>query len=135
MSLDELAAEIEEHISHQVRWRRVMSVAYFTTAAAGITTSAAATVVAALGHSTEAALLAAAATVALGLEKALLFREKWTHHLNNAMRLEALKVRYVHGGLAPSDASRELAGILTTYAEQLPITPRGEAEGGGRDRG
>jgi len=128
MPSDELATEIDRHISHQIRWRRVMSGAYFTTAAVGIVTSAAATVVAALGYSTHAALLAGGATVSFGLEKALLFREKWTHHLNNAMRLEALKVRYLHGGLDPSSTTRQLAGILTTYAERLPITQRGEAE-------
>lgn len=127
MPQDELAAEIDAQIAHQVRWRRIMSGAYFTTAAMGIVASTAATIVAGLGHSSTAALLAGGATVAFGLEKALLFREKWTHHLNNAMQLKALKLRYLHGGMDPFAVTEQLASILTTYAEQLPISPRADA--------
>jgi len=121
MKDDELIAEIEGQLAFQVKWKRIMSGAYFTTAALGIGTSAAATVMAGAGDSLGASILAGGATALFGLEKALLFREKWTHHLNSAMQLEALKIEHQYGGLDGAKTSQRFAEILTTYAIRLPI--------------
>jgi hypothetical protein len=124
MKDDELVAEIEAKLVFQVKWKRIMSAAYFTTTALGLVFSAAATVVAGVGYSLGASILAGSATALFGLEKALLFREKWTHHLNSAMQLEALKIEYQYGTLDATKTSQRLAEILTSYAARLPVTPR-----------
>jgi hypothetical protein len=129
MKDDKLIAEIDAQLTFQVKWKRVMSAAYFITAALAIVSSAAATVVAGAGYTVAASILAGAATALFGLEKALLFREKWTHHLNSAMQLQALKIEYQHGALDAVKTSQRLAEILTTYAIRLPIAPQERPKG------
>ncbi|MDR3557190.1 MAG: hypothetical protein P4L55_20745 [Syntrophobacteraceae bacterium] len=77
---DPFLAEIDGKLAFQTKWRRIMSVAYFTNTALALISSSAATVVAAIGEAFWGSLLAAAATVLFGLEKTLLLREKWSHH-------------------------------------------------------
>lgn|SRR5262249_28839531 len=119
-----LVSEIDAQLAFQTKWKRIMSVAYFSCAALAITASAGATVVAALEYSVIASILAGTATTLFGLEKALLFREKWSHHLSSAMQLQALKIEYLHGGLDNGKASQRMADILMSYAVHLPIAPR-----------
>src|SRR2546423_720956 len=73
------------------KWKRIMSGAYFCGAALAILLGSGATIVAALGYSTKAAFLAGGATAIYGIEKALLLREKWAHHLSSEMGLRSLK--------------------------------------------
>jgi len=129
MKDDGLVAEIEAQLAFQQKWRRVMSMAYFRTAALGIVASAAATIVAGAGRAFPASILAGSATALFGFEKALLFREKWTHHVNNAMQLEALKIAYLHGSLETAKAVERLGEILTNYGARLPMAERNEATG------
>ena len=124
-----LIEELEREIRRQNIWRRIMSVAYFVTSASAIACSGAATVVAGLGHAAYAAWLAGGATVLFGLEKAMLFREKWMHHLTTASQLEALRFGYVYGQLTVEQASQRIGAVLTEYAVKLPVGARdGERE-------
>ena len=104
-----------------------MSLSYTSASALAIIASGAATVVAALGYSTEAAILAAVSTVSFGMEKALMLREKWAHHLTTGAQLRALRLALVHGGLDTKMAAEKMGRILQGYAAALPISPRAEA--------
>ena len=124
---DSLIQELEEAIKHQNQWRSIMSVAYFTAAGTAILSSAAATVVAGIGMSEYAAVLAGATTVLYGLEKGLLLREKWAHHLSTSAQLEALRLSYVYGELGEGEVSKLMGEIGTEYALKLPIAAREES--------
>jgi hypothetical protein len=127
-TVDSLAQELDRELKKQVTWRRVMSGAYFVTSAVAITCSGAATVAAGLEMSTEAAVLAGGATVLFGLEKAMLFREKWAHHLGTSTQIQALKLQYLHGDVSDASAARRIGEILTEYAIGLPIARREKPE-------
>ena len=129
MKDDGLVLEIETQLAFQQKWRRVMSLAYFITAALGIIASAAATIVAGAGWAFAASILAGSATALFGFEKALLFREKWTHHVNSAMQLEALKIGYTHGSVDTAKAVERLSEILMNYGAKLPMAERNETTG------
>jgi hypothetical protein len=120
---DALIEELGHEIRRQNLWRRIMSIAYFVTSAAAIACSGAATIVAGL-QLQYAAWLAGGATVLFGLEKAMLFREKWIHHLTTASQLEALRYGYVYGELTDEQASARIGHVLTEYAVKLPIASR-----------
>jgi hypothetical protein len=119
-----LVEELEREIRRQNVWRRLMSVSYFVTSAMAIACSGGATVVAGLGNAAYAAWLAGGATVLYGLEKAMLFREKWHHHLTTAAQLEALRFGYVYGQVNDEQASARIGAVLTEYAVKLPMSPR-----------
>lgn len=119
-----LLQEIESSLRHHHRWRRIMSVAYFLTAAAVIVFSGAATIVAGIGQSMYAAILAGGATVLVGLEKGMLFREKWSHRLTISAQLEVLKNDYRFRDVSREAAAERLNGLLGEHAVRLPIATR-----------
>ena len=127
MNDDAFLADIQIQLKHQTTWRRVMSGAYFVSTAVAILASGAATVMSGLGFSAWGAVLAGAATVFFGLEKAMLFREKWTHHLNTCAELEALRVEYIHGGLDIKEAAEKMTAVVMNYARKLPVDRRKSA--------
>jgi hypothetical protein len=86
--------------------------------------STGATYFAAREQSQIAAILAAIATVSVGLEKSLLFREKWKFHLGIATRLFVLKYERQMGVLSDDNFSKRLTAILSQYADALPISSR-----------
>jgi hypothetical protein len=101
-----------------------MSIAYFTSTALALVSSSSATLTAAAGQTVwGGAALAAAATILFRLEKTLLLREKWSHHLTIVAELEALKVALMFGGLSQAEAAQRLETILKDYAVKLPIAP------------
>jgi hypothetical protein len=118
-----LIKELEIALSRQHRWRRIMSVSYFTSTALAIICSGAATIVAGLGNSVDAANLAGVATILFGLEKAMLFREKWTHHLGISAQLQALRYRYLFGDTSDAEAAAGMGEIISNYAINLPVAP------------
>jgi hypothetical protein len=67
-----------------------MSISYFAASGIALLYSTAATIAAAGGHAPAGAVLAGMATLLFGLEKALLLREKWAHHLAIAGRLDTV---------------------------------------------
>ena len=127
MTEDSLLPELDEAIAFQSRWSDIMSVSHTSMSALIVTASGAATVVAALGYATEAAILAAVATISFGMEKALMLREKWAHHLATAAQLRALRLALVYGGLDTNTAAQNMGRILQGYAVGLPIASRTEA--------
>ena len=101
----------------------------FSYAASTIVTllcSSGATLLAAAGEATIAAILAGVATVALGIEKSLLFREKWKLHLSIATRLEVLQLAALSGLVSESAILEERKNILGIYADQIPMAARDE---------
>ena len=123
MSEKPLVQVIQSQLAFQNRWRGVMSVSYFTITSAAIVFSAAATVVTAQGHAVPGSVLAGTATALLGLEKALLLRQKWAHHLQSAGRLEAILIEYNAGILSDAAAAAGVAEVIRTYAGTLPLVP------------
>jgi hypothetical protein len=68
-----------------------------------------------------AAILAALATILVGTEKSLLFREKWKFHLLMYTKLNVLRAKMLLGRLTMDQASDEYARIMTSYASELPL--------------
>lgn len=129
---DSLIAEISQQINFQQKWKRVMSGAYFTASAAGILLGTTATILAALELSSPlpwASMVAGGATVVYGLEKALLFREKWAHHLSSEMELRSLRVNLQNGVIEPKEGARKVGEIMRGYAVNLPIAPHRDEDG------
>jgi hypothetical protein len=124
MSNERLLKEIHSRMEFQLRWRRIMSIAYFTGAAVALFCSTAATVASGIGYSIAATLFAGAATLLFGLEKLLLLREKWAHHRSIAAQLDALKLEYEFGKLSDDDAARRAGQIMKDYAVAVPSPGR-----------
>ncbi|MGO9530949.1 MAG: hypothetical protein ACLP3B_07185 [Syntrophobacteraceae bacterium] len=120
---DPFLAEIDGKLAFQTKWRRIMSISYFTSTALALVCSSGATVVSAIGQAFWGSLLAATATVLFGLEKTLLLREKWSHHLTIAAELEALKLALSYGGLSEVAAAKRMGELLKDYAVKLPVAP------------
>jgi len=128
MTRDNLLPELDEAIAFQSKWSNIMSLSHTSMSALTVIASGTATVVAALQHySTYAAVLAAVATISFGIEKALMLREKWMHHLTTAAQLRSLKLALVYEGLDMNQAAQNMGRILQGYAVGLPIAPRSEA--------
>jgi hypothetical protein len=71
-----------------------------------------------------AAYLSAATTILVGLEKSMLFREKWKFHLAIATRLSVLFAEIEAGQVADAKVIGEYSSILKAYADSLPIAGR-----------
>lgn len=128
MSKSALMQDLDNRLAHQNKWRYITSGAYFGTTASAIICSGSATVVAALGSAKYAAILAGATTILLGLEKAMMFREKWAHHLRIWARLDSLRLQYLHGSLDDEIVAQRLGTIVEEYSVSLPIEERSKKE-------
>jgi hypothetical protein len=102
-------------------------IAYVTTSVGTLLCSAGATYFAAGKDSQTAAILAAVATVLVGTEKSLLFREKWKFHLLMHTKLNVLRTKRSLERETREDAADELAKIMTEYAAELPMAAREES--------
>lgn len=71
-----------------------------------------------------ASLAAALATVLIGLEKSLLFREKWKFHLLMHSRLKSLQISSAIGQLDDQALAKSLSEIMVNYASSLPMQVR-----------
>jgi hypothetical protein len=70
------------------------------------------------------AILAAVTTIAIGVEKSLLFRERWKAHLRIVTQLTNLQIGVQLSHINLKEAAAELGKILNLYAETLPIEAR-----------
>src|SRR2546425_426921 len=90
----DIVTRLQEDVSHQLafqkRWRITSMVGYVGTTIGSLICSASASVFAGMDYSRSAAVFAAAATVLLGAEKTLMFREKWKFHLLMYTKLQVL---------------------------------------------
>lgn len=121
---DILSAQIVSQIAFQRRWRMISMSGYSITTVGSLTCSAGATVCAGLSMNALAAVLAATATVLLGTEKALLFREKWKFHLLMHVRLMALQSQLELLRIPVLEAVDSFNAIMNSYANELPMAGR-----------
>lgn len=98
--------------------------AYVLTTVGTLVCSAGATYFAASGASKIAAVLAAIATVLVGTEKSLLFREKWKFHLLMYTKLNVFRAKLLLRRLTPEQAADEYGALMTLYASELPMAAR-----------
>ena len=125
VGIDAVNNLIAGQIKFQRRWQLLSMTFYVVSTVGTLLCTSAAGVLAALHHDQAAAILAAVATVLVGTEKSLLFREKWRFHLAMRTKLELLQSAIVTQGLGPAAAGQQLGEILETYAANLPVEARG----------
>jgi hypothetical protein len=119
-----ISEEIERQITFHKRWRTNCMIAYACSTIGTILLTAASSIFAAMKLSETASVCAALATVLIGTEKSLMFREKWKLHLRIFTKLTAL-LRHV--SFSKSDDERTtitLNQILDEYSSELPISSR-----------
>ncbi len=129
---DTLLEEVNKQIRFHAGWRFWSMQLYVSTVVGMLGCTLGATLAGALGDGTLAAVLSGVATGLIGVEKTLLFREKWKLHLEIHTRLTTLRVRIQLGITDIKDATATLARILNEYARDLPMGSR-EGEGSTRD--
>lgn len=118
----DLDGDLAAQMAFQRRWRILSMCAYVVTTIGTLVCSAGATYFAANGEWPRiAAVLAAIATILVGTEKSLLFREKWKFHLLMYTELNVLRAKILLGRLTVDEASDEYAAIMTSYASELPV--------------
>lgn len=120
-SLDQI---LDSALAFQRKWQRLSMLAHVTSTLCMLGASTGATYFAASNQSQTAAILAGVATISVGLEKSLLFREKWKFHLGIATQLFVLKTHAQTGALSSDELAKRLSAILGQYADALPIAPR-----------
>ena len=118
--LDDVDAEVKRH----KKLRFVTASVYITATCVAITASAVAAILAAFGYGDAAAVSAGTATILMGIEKALLTREKWRVHLSVITALKNVRLKLVAGALKPAEAAEVVCGIRMGYAGELPIGDR-----------
>ena len=119
-----LAELITQSLTFQRKWQRLSMVAYVTSTVGVLICTTGGTYAAARNNAEVAAVLAAIATILIGLEKSLLFREKWKFHLGMATRLSILQTKLRLPGADTKVLADDYAAILDNYANSLPISGR-----------
>jgi hypothetical protein len=124
---DKLISSLTSQLTFQRKWQRLSMAAYVSSTVAILCFSTVATLCAARQLTEAAAYLSAAVTVLVGLEKSLLFREKWKFHLVVATRLSVLLSEIDTGQIAGPKILEEYSSILKSYSEGLPIGIRDQS--------
>jgi hypothetical protein len=120
-NLDELVAQT---LAFQRKWQRLMMAAYVASTVGILFCTTGGTYAAARDNTQVAAVLAAVSTVLIGLEKSLLFREKWKFHLEMATRLSILQTKLRLPGADAKALADEYTAILDSYVKSIPIAGR-----------
>lgn len=126
-SKERISVWLDGWLAFHRKWRILTMLAYVTTTVVSIVASTVGGIVAALDASWSshtAAALAGLTAVTLGIEKALLFREKWRLHLTVVTELEAIKLKLDTAHMEEKIAVEEGTKILRSYGHDLPIGPR-----------
>jgi sulfite exporter TauE/SafE len=121
---DQLEQEVKAQLRFQRRWRLISMSAYVITTVGTILCTVGATFFAVKGLTDLAAILSGIATISVGIEKSLLFREKWKFHLLMHTKLNVLQARMLLGRLTIVEAADEFAAIMGEYAAELPMSAR-----------
>jgi hypothetical protein len=119
-----LAESLKSQLAFQKKWQRLSMLAYVTSTIGVLFCSTMAILAAAKQLNELAAYLSAATTILVGLEKSMLFREKWKFHLAIATRLSVLFAEIEAGQVADAKVIGEYSSILKAYADSLPIAGR-----------
>jgi hypothetical protein len=122
-----LGDSLKHQLAFQKRWQRLSMLAYVSSTVGILFCSTAATVCAARQLSELASYFAAAATILVGLEKSMLFREKWRFHLGMATQLSVLAAQLDAGPVDVTKIVNDYSAILKSYASSLPIAARESA--------
>jgi hypothetical protein len=128
MARSELMAALSEKIQFHRRWQTITMLGYVIPVVLQAIGSLGATITAAGGDAQSAAILSGLATASLLIEKTLKLREKWRLHLRVRTNLEALQLRVSMGLKSPEEGTRELAALLESYVERLPIAERDDTD-------
>ena len=115
---------VEQHIRFQRRWRRTTMGLCTGATIAVIICSTAATIVSAFNRDLWAALLAGASTVFVGVDRTLLFGEKWKLHGVILADLEDIKCKLTSGLINAPDAATAISKAVGKYVESLPFPER-----------
>lgn len=121
---DSIGELITQSLTFQRKWQRLSMVAYVVSTVGVLICTTGGTYAAAQNNAKVAAVLAAIATILIGLEKSLLFREKWKFHLGIATRLSILQTKLRLPGADTKVLVDDYAAILDSYANSLPISGR-----------
>jgi hypothetical protein len=121
---DNLGELVAQSLAFQRRWQRLSMVAYAVSTVGILFCTTGGTYAAARDNPQIAAALAAASTILIGLEKSLLFREKWKFHLAIATRLSILQIKLRLANADPKALTEEYSAILDNYANSIPISGR-----------
>jgi hypothetical protein len=111
-------------ISHQSKWRKIHTLLFALFAAGTVICSTSASVLAALKVSEIAAILAGAATVMVSIDKSMMFRERYKHHLKTLTLLENIKVLFEVEQLSLEEASQKMKKIMEEYSSEMPLEAR-----------
>jgi hypothetical protein len=121
---DKLGELIAQSLTFQRKWQRLSMAAYVVSTIGILFCTTGATYAAARDNPQIAAALAAVSTILIGLEKSLLFREKWKFHLGIATRLSILQTKLRLTGADTKALADEYAAVLDSYANSIPIVGR-----------
>jgi hypothetical protein len=124
----ELEKLIVDSLRFQRRWQRLSMTAYVLSTTGVLVCTTGGTYAAARNLNELAAGLAAVSTVLIGLEKSLLFREKWKFQLAIATRLSILLSKIHIAGADPKAIASDYTAILQEYANSIPIAGREAAD-------
>jgi hypothetical protein len=121
---DNLGELVAQSLAFQRKWQRLSMSAYAVSTVGIPLCTTGGTYAAARDNTQIAAALAAVSTILIGLEKSLLFREKWKFHLAIATRLSILQIKLRLAGADTKALTDEYAAILDSYANSIPIAGR-----------
>jgi len=121
---DSLGELVTQSLAFQRKWQRLSMTAYVVSTVGVLFCTTGGTYAAARDNPQIAAALAAVCTILIGLEKSLLFREKWKFHLAIATRLSILQTTLRLAGADTKALADEYAAILDSYANSIPIAGR-----------
>ena len=124
MSIGQIINDVDNRIKHHLRWRRIWSFTYFTSAGATVVSAAFATASAGFITNTGegkmlTAGLALAATILTSLEKVLKMREKWDLHRNTQIALEIVRLQAFVDSKETQNVVDQIAKISQSYSMQL----------------
>jgi hypothetical protein len=97
---------LKEQLRFQRRWQIISMLAYVVSTVGTLLCTSAASLLAASHFEQTAAVLAALSTVLIGVEKSLLFREKWKFHLTMHNKLKLLQADIATGQVDPGAAGK-----------------------------
>ena len=107
VGLEDVNTLIADQLKFQRRWQLLSMTLYVAATIGTLLSTSAAGVLAAMRYDKAAAILAALSTVLIGVEKSLLFREKWRFHLTIRTKLELLQTEVVTKNLASETDSED----------------------------
>lgn len=116
--------KLNKEINFHNLWKEITCWLYVATTTITIGASTGATVMAAIEKSLIASILAGLATALMGIEKTLLFREKWKLHLHVTTQLKNLENKLSLDLIDMKEAFGFFEEILVNYSNDLPFDER-----------